>query len=410
MLYNRLIILSIIFFPLQNLGLSFFGSRYDITSFILLFLTSILAMKNGKMEKSTILFMFLFIYTQYFIFAMNGTTPFYRTFSGMVWAGGLLLLILSRNRIYFNPRSVYKALLIVLFLTALLMFYQFYILGDFRPKGTFDEPSKAALALFSGAVSIAGIIYLYNLKIGHSFKMFIAFSVLFIGGLITLSMHIVTFAIMVLIIIYLKPPFTFSKTNKRQLLLLCFITLISLYGINLLFSLSNTSGEFFFKKINIFSALNNNLSVLSWRTGFDQMIASINQSFVIGKGLGSTGFIDFQSNNLNKLLYFTPRGLNLNDAYSLSFRLIIEIGLLLFLLIIYFFTKKLYLLKKYLSIATLTKQYNDSIPTTFIFLFSTSIIIGSFIKEPLYPASPLYLATMLFVSIKINVNLKLFNE
>ena len=43
------------------------------------------------------------------------------------------------------------------------MFYQFFILRDFRPKGTFDEPSKAALVLFSGAVSIAGIIYLYDL-------------------------------------------------------------------------------------------------------------------------------------------------------------------------------------------------------------------------------------------------------
>ena len=102
-------------------------------------------------------------------------------------------------------------------------------------------------------------------------------------------------------------------------------------------------------------------------------------------------------------------GLNLNDAYSLSFRLIIEIGLLLFIMIFYFFTRKLYILKKYLSTTTLTKQYNESIPTTFIFLFSTSIIIGSLIKEPLYPASPLYLATMLFVSIKINYNSKSIN-
>ncbi len=359
------------------------------------------------MKKSTLLFMFLFIYTQFFIFAINGTTPFYRTFSGMVWAGGLLLLILSRNRIYYNSRSVYKALLIVLFLTALLMFYQFFILGDFRPRGTFDEPSKAALALFSGAVSIAGIIYLYDLKIGHSLKMFFGFTILFLGGLITLSMHIITFFIMVLIIIFLKPPLTLTKINKRQLLLFSIITVSLFYSINYLFSFSNTYSESLLTKINVFSSLNNNLSVLSWRTGIDQMMASINQSFIIGTGLGSTGFIDFQSDNLNKLLYLTPGGLNLNDAYSLSFRLIIEIGLLLFLLIIYFFTKKLYVLKKYLFFATLTKQNNHSIPITFILLFSTSIIIGSFIKEPLYPASPLYLATMLFAS--INLNSKLFN-
>tara|TARA_B100000029_G_scaffold315722_1_gene308136 strand:+ start:1097 stop:2341 length:1245 start_codon:yes stop_codon:yes gene_type:complete len=406
---NRLIIISILFFPLQNLGLSFFGSRYDITSFILLFLTLVVSMKNGKIEKNTIFFMFLFIYTQFLIFAINGTTPFYRTFSGMVWAGGLLLLILSRNRINYNPRRVYKTLLIVLFLTVALMLYQFIILGDARPKGTFDEPSKAALVLFSGAVSIAGIIYLYNLKIIHSLKMLIAFSIFFIGGLITLSMHIITFFIMVLIIIFLKPPFNLSSINNRQLFLFSIVTVSFFYLVNLLFNFSINSSESLLTKIDVFNSLNNNLSVLSWRTGFDQMIASINHSFIIGTGLGSTGFIDFQSNNLNKLLYLTPMGLNLNDAYSLSFRLIIEIGLLLFIMIFYFFTRKLYILKKYLSTTTLTKQYNESIPTTFIFLFSTSIIIGSLIKEPLYPASPLYLATMLFVSIKINYNSKSIN-
>ena len=214
---------------------------------------------------------------------------------------------------------------------------------------------------------------------------------------------------MVLIIIFLKPPFNLSSINNRQLFLFSILTVSLFYLVNLLFNFSINSSESLLTKIDVFNSLNNNLSVLSWHTGFDQMIASINQSFIIGTGLGSTGFIDFQSNNLNKLLYLTPMGLNLNDAYSLSFRLIIEIGLLLFIMIFYFFTKKLYILKKYLSTNTLTKQYNESIPTTFIFLFSTSIIIGSLIKEPLYPASPLYLATMLFVSIKINYNSKSIN-
>ena len=203
----------IYFYPYSNMYLSYF-----LLSLFLLFLAFLLAIKNDRMNKKTVLFMFLFIYTQFFIFAINGTTPFYRTFSGMVWVGGLLLLILSRNRIVYNPSLVYKTLLIVLFFVAVLILYQYFILGLPRPKATFVEPSKAALALYSGAASITGIIYLYNLKIRDSFKMFIALSVFFVGGLITLSMHIVTFAIMVLIIIYLKPPFTFSKINKRQFL------------------------------------------------------------------------------------------------------------------------------------------------------------------------------------------------
>ena len=396
-MFNKLIVLSIIFFPLHNFGLHIYGSRYDITSFIILLITVALTVKNDQLNKKTILFLFLFLFSQLLIYFVNGTTPFYRTFSGMVWVGGLLLLLLSAKRITYNPIVIYKTIMMVILISAVLLLFQYFILVDARPKATFDEPSKAALAVFSAAASIVGLLYFFKIPSKYSMGLFVIFIISFLSGLITFSMHIVTFILMIIIILFLKPPLTFTKIRSRQLLLFSFISILFLYG---LISLSEM--PYFLSKIDIFNVLNNNLSVLSWRTGFDQMVASINQSYLLGKGLGSTGFIDFESNSLDKLLYLTPMGLNLNDAYSLSFRLIIEIGLLLFIVIVYYFIKKLLIFKKYLSNKIYEVQLPNSIPITFIFLFSTSIIIGSLIKEPLYPASSLYLGTMLFVSIKIN--------
>ena len=396
-MFNKLIVLSIIFFPLHNFGLHIYGSRYDITSFIILLITVALTVKNDQLNKKTILFLFLFLFSQLLIYFVNGTTPFYRTFSGMVWVGGLLLLLLSAKRITYNPIVIYKTIMMVILISAVLLLFQYFILGDARPKATFDEPSKAALAVFSAAASIVGLLYFFKIPSKYSMGLFVILIISFLSGLITFSMHIVTFILMIIIILFLKPPLTFTKIRSRQLLLFSFIFILFLYG---LISLSEM--PYFLSKIDIFNVLNNNLSVLSWRTGFDQMVASINQSYLLGKGLGSTGFIDFESNSLDKLLYLTPMGLNLNDAYSLSFRLIIEIGLLLFIVIVYYFIKKLLIFKKYLSNKIYEVQLPNSIPITFIFLFSTSIIVGSLIKEPLYPASSLYLGTMLFVSIKIN--------
>ena len=62
--------------------------------------------------------------------------------------------------------------------------------------------------------------------------------------------------------------------------------------------------EIFLIKFDVWNVLNNNLSVLSWRIGFDQMIASLIRSPILGNGLGSTGFIEFESSSLNRLLSF----------------------------------------------------------------------------------------------------------
>ena len=395
---NKMIILSIIFLPLQNYGFRLFGgSRYDISAFIILFIAYYVSIKNQIFNKKTVLIMFLFLFSQFFIFSIMGTTPFYRLLSGMIWLGGLLLIILSRDRIIYNPIIVYKTILFVLILTSCVMFYELLFLGANRgrPEATFEEPSKAALAVFSAAAGVVGIIYNFKLTKRLAFTLYFSLLILFTAGLSTLSMHIVTFMLTVILIGILNFPINFSKIKPRQLGYFSLIIFLIIFGLNQLMAT-----DYFFSRINIFSALlNNNLSLLSWRAGFDQMIASVNLSPILGSGLGATGFIHFESQSMERLLSIQKWALNITDAYSLTFRLIIEIGLPLFLVMIFFFIKKIWSFKNYLLLKELPLSYK--IPVVFNFLFSVALIIGSFIKEPLYPSSLLYVGILLFATSKI---------
>ena len=392
---NKMIILSIIFLPLQNYGFrAFGGSRYDISAFIILFIAYYVSIKNQMFNKKTVLFMFLFLFSQFFVFSIMGTTPFYRLLSGMIWLGGLLLIILSRDRIIYNPIIVYKTILIVLILTSCVMFYELLFLGANRgrPEATFEEPSKAALAVFSAAAGVVGIIYNFKLTKRLAFTLLI----LFTAGLTTLSMHMVTFMLTVILIGILNFPINFSKIKPRQLGYFSLIIFLIIFGLNQLMAT-----DYFFSRINIFSALlNNNLSLLSWRAGFDQMIASVNLSPILGNGLGATGFIHFESHSMERLLSIQKWALNLTDAYSLTFRLIIEIGLPLFLFMMYFFFRKIWNFKNYL-VTSKALPLSYKIPVAFNFLFSLALIIGCLIKEPLYPSSLLYVGTLLFATSKI---------
>ena len=393
---NKMIILSVILFPLQNYGIAVAGSRYDITAFIILFIAFYVSIKNQIFSKKTVFVMFLFLFSQLFIFYINGTTPFYRLFSGMVWLGGLLLVIQTRDRLVYNPVTVYKSILIVLLITSCIIIYQFFVLGQSQGKASFDESSKAALALFSSSAGILGLFYFYKLPKKLSIKLFFAFLILFGAGIITFSMHIVTFILVVILIVILNFPLIYSKIKTRQLLYFSLFSFLTFLGLKKLMTTQH-----FFQRIDIWNLLSNNYSLLSWRTGFDQMIAGIIRSPVLGNGLGSTGFIEFESYSLDHLLSIYKFALNLSDAYSLTFRLIIEIGLPLFLLMMYFFLKKILCLRKYLRVSReLPLSYR--VPVVFNFLFSISIIIGSLIKEPLYPSSVLYLGTLLFVTSKID--------
>ena len=249
--------------------------------------------------------------------------------------------------------------------------------------------------MFSAAAGIVGLIYFFKIHISLLTRLFCALLVLFAAGFLTFSMHIVTFILTIILIGILNFPITYLKIKTRQLLYFSFILLLIILGVKKLMTM-----EIFLIKFDVWNVLNNNLSVLSWRIGFDQMIASLIRSPILGNGLGSTGFIEFESSSLDRLLSFYKFKLNLTDAYSLTFRLIIEIGLPLFLFMVYLFIKKIWKLKKYLIISR-EIPLSHSVPVVFNLLFSVSIIIGCFIKEPLYPSSSLYLGTLLFATSKI---------
>lgn len=127
------------------------------------------------------------------------------------------------------------------------------------------------------------------------------------------------------------------------------------------------------------------------------MIASTVNSPIFGHGIGSTGYFKFSSVYSDELMRSGIDDLNLKDGFSLAFRLIIEIGPLLFLFFIIYMIKKISLLKNVLNnINTLPNE--ESIPSIFLFVFSLSLIIGSLLKEPTYARSPLYIGIFLFSS------------
>ena len=65
------------------------------------------------------------------------------------------------------------------------------------------------------------------------------------------------------------------------------------------------------------------------------MLYSIKKTYIFGYGLGQTGEFYFPSIYGEKLSDYGVFNLTLKDAFSLFFRLVIELGLLFILLILY---------------------------------------------------------------------------
>ena len=145
--------------------------------------------------------------------------------------------------------------------------------------------------------------------------------------------------------------------------------------------------DHFLSRINIFDKDTNSLSLLAWLRGFEQMIFSIEKTYIFGFGLGSTGEYYFPSYYGEKLSDFGLFNLTLKDGFSLFFRLVIEIGIfftLVFLVYLYFRVKNFFNIFKFNKIEL--ENY------FFLFIFSLTIIIGSLIKEPNYARSSLCVA------------------
>jgi len=125
---------------------------------------------------------------------------------------------------------------------------------------------------------------------------------------------------------------------------------------------------------------------------------SIINSPIFGFGLGSTGYFPFNSEFTDELAIQRVYSVNLTDAYSAAFRLVVEIGFLPFLLFIFYLYHKFKLFKNY-QILIKNNDEGNFHPEIFLFIFAFSLIIGFLIKEPSYARSYVYLSFLLLTSI-----------
>ena len=391
--FNFLLIFAIILFPLQKLAILLVGSRYDLTAFVLLFLGiySVLFYRNSTKSK---IFILLFFSIQILSFILINTAPYYRFISGMVWLGGLLLLIVGAKNIRYNQQIIAKSIISVLCISAIYIVFESLILQIDRPQAWFYEPSFAGLCLYSAAAAMLISIILIKTKKFNKYQLICIFLLLISAAVITFSMHFLTFVVSIGLFFLLLFTMLVSIDFTKIIFFLFFGLLIFLLGANLFLS------SHFQSRTDL--ADPTNLSLLAWLQGFDQMRASVIQSPILGFGLGSTGYVTFKSDYADLLQSVGKGDLTLNDAFSLTFRLIIEIGLPFFLIFLVFLKNKMFDFKQYFTFCKKHKV-DLSFSVVFNFVFAITIILGCFLKESLYPQSFLYLSIFLISSIPLSI-------
>ena len=364
------------------------GSRYDLTAFILLFLGifSFLFYKNSTESK---IYALLFFSTQILTFTLINSAPYYRFISGMVWLGGLLLLLIGGKHIKYNQQKITKSIIVVLFISGIYIIFQSLFLQIERPQAWFYEPSFAGLCLYSAASGI--LLSLIFVKFDKKYKYILTtiFSILIYAAVLTFSMHFLTFVVSIALFFLLLITVLLSVDFTKFIIFVIFGLIIFIIGSSLFLT------SHFQSRTDISDPTN--LSLLAWLQGFDQMKASVIQSPIVGFGLGSTGYVNFKSDYADMLQSIGKGDLTLNDAFSLSFRLIIEIGLPFFIIFLVFLKKKMSDFKHYFILCK-KRNTNLSFSVVFNFVFSITIILGCFLKEPLYPNSFLYLSIFLLAS------------
>jgi len=198
-------------------------------------------------------------------------------------------------------------------------------------------------------------------------------------------MHLITFILTILFL-------TLSKISIKNLPFLIFLLLLIIFGILFISTIPH-----YYTRLNLANP-EANVSLLSWLEGFDQMKHSIINSPIFGFGLGSTGYFPFNSEFTDELAIQRVYSVNLTDAYSAAFRLVVEIGFLPFLLFIFYLYHKFKLFKNY-QILIKNNDEGNFHPEIFLFIFAFSLIIGFLIKEPSYARSYVYLSFLLLTSI-----------
>ena len=409
---NILIYTAVIFFPFQFLAIRFFSSAYDITSLLIIMAVFVLMLSKIKINYEIIIWISIFVIMESVIVIYFNIGPYYRFLSGVVWLTSLLAIILYGDKDYdYSQKVISYLILFLLFFSSIYMFYEYYfiitpeIYSQFiegrptkfyllRPKAGFQEPSYAALALFSSASAIVSTLILSRLSHRNIVYLLILLIIFSGAAFLARSMHIATFIITVSIVISIW--LTYKLSIFKIFIFLGILFLILLLGIFLL------SFPHYYDRINIFvdPLAMTNPSLLSWLRGFDQVLAVMNSSPLTGFGIGSTGYFEFESLYGERLAYYRIYDLTLKDAFSLLWRLLIEIGIIPVILFSIFMIYKLSHFRKYLinkSDLSINNKY-----IIFNFTFALALIIGCLIKEPNYARSTLFIGIFLIASIPLN--------
>jgi len=132
-----------------------------------------------------------------------------------------------------------------------------------------------------------------------------------------------------------------------------------------------------------------------------QSFYTLTNSPIFGFGFGSTGTFEYSSKFLPLMASLGWENMNLKDAYSGLFRLIIETGIIgpLFLFSYTFYIGKRikYLYKVVKSDDSYNGDFsiNNYSNIVFVFVFGLTILIGILLKEPVWSRSFLPLAIIL---------------
>ncbi len=388
---NYAIYLSIIIFPIQVLSIRVSETSFDLTSVILAFIFFSTFFFREKKVNLALIAMLLFVSFQLILFIFS-PAPITRFSSALFWIVLYFLFIYNESDLNLDYKLLENLLISILSISALYAWIEYFFLIEpenynqgikLRSHGFFSEPSYAGLAYYAAALSLLSKYFL----IKQNKRYLIFFFYFFSTGILTLSLHIITFFISFLIIVYFLLNILNSKSLK--ILLIIFVLFTFMFGLFALIypEFFEIFTDHFLSRINIFDKDTNSLSQLAWLRGFEQMVFSIKKTYIFGFGLGSTGEYYFPSYYGDKLNYWGLFNLTLKDGFSLFFRLVIEIGIfftLVFLVYLYFRVKNFFNIFKFNKIEL--ENY------FFLFIFSLTVIIGSLIKEPNYARSSLCVA------------------
>ena len=387
-LSEKLSIVAMLLIGFQYFALPLYTSRYDISSFLLVLSAAIATKKSKLISKTLIIVLTAFILIELVKYLNFQIAPVHRIFSGLVWIGGLILIFMKKDFIYYDQEKIFKAILIGTFITCTFMIIQ-NIGGMYRPMGLFDEPSYAGLFLYSISSAFFGAAILSNISFKYRLLNVVFGLIVMSFALLTLSMHIVTFSIVLSTTLFILLSINSSRALKLGVGI--FMVLFLLILAYIIFD-----NPHYLVRISLVSN-SKEISVLAWLRGLDQALHAFQMSPIFGLGLGSTGGFEIQSAS-QEMLEATNMGfLTKLDAYSMMFRLVVELGFALVLLFLFYIIVQLKNFREVL-LCNISRDF-DLYYFIFIFIFSFSLIVGILIKEPTYARSYVFVSIFLFTTI-----------